>query len=357
MGLFISCRAKAILFLATLGSLRAQPTWIRPADSNGPLIWGRTDGIVFGIPSPGGLRGPRGLIRIGVPGQNGGPAELVNFIAMEPVIAVYTSRFSRMGFSELDMSQLDPGQRGKRMRIAGAPAGELTSIPRPPSLIEILGGAPRGSKPPALERLEVRIDIEAFANKAHVYVIASMLSDHPNELNLAVHADRDSAVIEELIPTATMGNYERLRWLWLKDRVVDSRGIQVGVDQFRDLENFPLDEMLRYGEGDALVLCTTNEDDPSATQVPASPNWSYKPRKLTQYWKIPARHIQPDLRTKVNVRKTYWASKLELPGGTAFENFELRQRYVPGQVYIFGLSEKAPSEFEPKIPRLAPRPN
>ena len=81
------------------------------------------------------------------------------------------------------------------------------------------------------------------------------------------------------------------------------------------------------------------------------------PPKLTQYWRIPAHDIQPDLRVKVNVRRTYWASQNEVPGGPAFENFELRQRYAAGQIYIFGLTPASPWDFDPKIPRLADKPN
>jgi len=148
----------------------------------------------------------------------------------------------------------------------------------------------------------------------------------------------DSAPVEELTLTATMGNYERLRRLWLKDRIVFSR---------------ELEEMLRAGDGDAIALCTTDEADPRTATVAARPFWTYRSVKLTQYWRVPARHIQPDLRVKVNGRRTYYNSKIELPGGVAFENFEVRQRYLPGQVFVFGLSTKQPAEFEPKIPRLA----
>lgn len=326
-------------------------TWIRPTNPGDPLVWGRTDGIVFGLPSTGGMRGPRGLIRVGVPVPGAQP-ELVNLIAIEPVVAGYTSRFSRMGFSELDMSQLDAGQRGKRLWVNGAAQGVLESIPRPPSILELLG-RPAQQQPP-LERLWVRAEVEPFAvNKAHVYVILSMLSDEPNQLRISVFAHGDSPPIEELTATATMGNYERLRRLWLKDRVVLSTDTEVGIDEFRDVPNFALDEMLRYGDGDALVLCTTDEREPGKVPVTEAPTWTYKPPKLTQYWRIPAHDIQPDLRTKVNVRRTYWASRIALPGGTAFENFEVRERYVPGQTFVFGLTPKTPHSFQPPIPRLA----
>jgi hypothetical protein len=315
--------------------------WVRPKDASGPLIWGRRDGLVFGLPSPGGMRGPRGLIRVGVIGKNG-EAELINFIAVEPVAKGLGSRFSRMAFSELEMSELDAGTRGKRLWTASL--DELTTLP---------------AKPKPIERLSVRIEVEPFtANRAHVYVIASVYSDRPHELELAVHHYDDSAPIEELTLTATMGNYERLRYLWLKDRVVDSRELYAGYggDGFVDKENYPRDEMLSHGDGDALALATTNEDDPADVEVTARPSWTYRSVRLTQYWRVPAVAIQPDLRVKVNGRRVYWASTTPIPGGLSFENFEVRQRYAPGQIFIFGLTQKQPWEFEPGIPRLAARP-
>jgi hypothetical protein len=43
----------------------------------------------------------------------------------------------------------------------------------------------------------------------------------------------------------------------------------------------------------------------------------------------------PDLRVLVNGRRSYWASSSPIPGGTAFENFELGEPYRPGQEYVF----------------------
>ncbi len=307
--------------------------WIRPTRATDPLVWGRRDGIVFGLPSTGGMPGPRGLIRVGIPGKDGKP-ELINFIAIEPVVKGVGSRQSRMAFSELEMSELDAGQRGKRLWVSTEP-GAVDLATRP-------------AKPAPIARLSVRIDVEKFtANGAHVYVIASISSDRPHELALTVHHHEDSAPIEELTLTATMGNYERLRQLWLRDRIVDSRELYADYtgDGFIDKENYPRHDMLTYRDGDAIVMATANEADPASVAVAAKPHWTYKSIKLTQYWRVPAWHIQPDLRVKVNGRRVYWQSTDPLPGGIAFENFEVRQRYVPDQVFIFGLTPKSPQEI------------
>jgi hypothetical protein len=133
--------------------------WVRPEKPGDPLIWGRKDGIVFGLRSEGGIKGPRGLIRIGVFTPDSNQPQLLNYIAVEPVIQGPGSRFDRMAFSELEMSQLDPGQRGKRMWVdAGreniSSAGTLETMHVGESTVE---------------RLSVRIDVEKFsANGAHV---------------------------------------------------------------------------------------------------------------------------------------------------------------------------------------------
>lgn len=322
--------------------------WIGPVHAGDPLVWGRRDGLVFGLPSPGGLRGPRGLIRVGVVSPRTGRPELLNFIAVEPVVAGPGSRFSRMAFSELESSQMDAGSTGKRLWVGGERAPEDN------------GGSLRvtGSAAHAIEILTVRIEVERFqANRAHVYLLASIASDHPNELALAVERYDDSPALDELSLTATMGNYERLRRLWLKDRIVDSRRLYASYsgDDFAEQGNYPLKDMLRTGEGDAIVLSTTNETDPSAHSNPrAAEHWQYRLPSITQYWRVPGRSVEPNLRVRVNGRRVYWASHDTVPGGIAFENFEVRERFVPGQVFIFGVSEKQPWEFDPPIPHLPP---
>jgi hypothetical protein len=323
--------------------------WIQPHAPGDPLIWGRRDGIVFGLPSPGGLRGPRGLIRVGVISPTTGKPELLNYIAIEPVIFGPGSRMSRMAFSELEPSRLDPGQHGKRLWV------DLSSYDKnnlPGGTVQTFPG---NRDNPAIERLSVQIDVERFSvNGTHVHVIASVDSDHPDELRLSVFADNDSPAIEELALTATMGNFERLRRLWLHRCVVDSRELMGDYtgSAFDDPPNYPLRDMLRTGDGDAIVFATTNENDPSSFAGTPSGHWHDPLPKLTQYWRVAAHDIQPDLRVRVNGRRVYWASNDPVPGGIAYENFDVRQRYVPGQVFIFGITSQPPWRFQPSVPGI-----
>ncbi|MGC9158780.1 MAG: hypothetical protein ACP5FH_07280 [Terracidiphilus sp.] len=331
----------SMLIASATCSFAQKSAWVRPTKPGDPLIWGRRDGIVFGLFSPGGIRGPRGLIRIGLyTAPNATSPELLNFVAVEPVVQGAGARFDRMAFSELEMSELDPGQRGKRMGVDkktteqdGTPAGMLETLHAGKAVVE---------------RLTVRVDVERFtANGAHVYVIASIDSDHPSELRLRTYAESDSPPIDELTLTATMGNYERLRLLWLNDSAIDSRklfGFYAG-DAFVENVDYPLGEMLRSGEGDAIVFCTSSETDPGKTPGNDTAHWVYTLPKLTQYWRVPGRDVEPNLRVRVNARRVYWASKAPVLGGIAFENFEVRERFIPGQSFIFGITRDEPWTF------------
>jgi hypothetical protein len=353
--LLLSGVGYAQLSLARVAQAEASQ-WIQPRKPGDPLLWGRRDGIVFGLPSERGLPGPRGLIRVGVISAQTGLPELLNFIAIEPVVRGRGSRGDRMAFSELEPSQMDPGLQGKRLWVGSETRFEASSEPRS----EIRQRAEAFLKPAsgrAGETLSVRIEVERFqSNGAHVYVVASIDGDHPQELRIAVFGYEDSPAIEELTLTATMGNYERLRWLWLKNRIVDSRqlyGSYRGED-FADRPDYPLRDMLRTAEGDAVVLCTSNEASPQSNYGFNAPDhWRYRLGRLTQYWKVPAPEIESNLRVRLNGRRVYWASHAALAGGIAFENFEVRQRYKAGQTFIFGVTAKEPWEIMPPIPFLA----
>jgi hypothetical protein len=330
------------LLLVSVAAADDQGAWIRPQNAGDPLLWGRRDGILFGLPSEGGLPGPRGLVRVGVISADTGRPQLLNFVAIEPVVLGPGKRFDRMAFSELERSSLDGGIAGKRLWVDPATdfRGVLSTV---------------AESPKRIERLSVRIDVEPFAaNGARVYLIASIDSDRPGELDLAVFQDRDSPALEELTLTATMGNFERLRWLFLNNRVVDSRVLFDGEtgDAFFEHENYPLPEMLRSADGNAIALCATDEPTPSSETNTPSPFWRYPLPRITQYWKVPARFIEPDLRVRVNGRRSYWGSHKPVPNGVAFENFELRQRYRPGQVFVFGVTATEPWAFEPPIPHV-----
>ena len=40
-----------------------------------------------------------------------------------------------------------------------------------------------------------------------------------------------------------------------------------------------------------------------------------------------------------------WKSRHPIPGGVAFENFEMRERFRPGQRFVFGITRRTPGEL------------
>ena len=329
----------------------AESQWILPNKPGDPLLWGRRDGVVFGLPSDGGLPGPRGLIRIGVISAKTGTPELLNFIAIEPVVAGRKKRGDRMAFSELEPSNLDAGLQGKRLWVGVVDSAS----PSPGNFALSSFLSPDGAT--RIEKLTVRIEVERFtANHAHVYLVASMESEHPEEVRMTVYRYEDSPVIEELTLTATMGNYERLRWLWLKNQVIDSRKLYRSYkgEDFAERGSYPSKDMLKTKDGDAIVFCTSNEATPESNpDFQAKDHWRYRLGRLTQYWRVPKADIERNLRVRVNGRRVYWNSHDLIAGGVAFENFEVREKYKPGQSFIFGAVAKEPWEILPPIPDLA----
>ncbi len=106
----MNCRRWVTLLVLMTGVPGAMAAdWIRPGITTNQPVWGCRGGLLWAVPSAG-FRPvePRGLIRLGYPVLAGGQYDLVNFIAIEPIVQ------GRRGFSELEHSQLD-GLAGKRI--------------------------------------------------------------------------------------------------------------------------------------------------------------------------------------------------------------------------------------------------
>ena len=276
----------------------------------------------------GGDGGPRGLIRIGYPTLTNGGYDLINFIALEPVVG------GARGYSELEPSRFD-GRQGKFFWTGDT---SPTNNQVDPGVL---------TKPqPGVEMLTVTLHTEKFDNGAQVRLVLSQRSDAPDELCITVHAEPDSAPIQTCILTATMGNKSRARRLWLKGETVSSLkifGAYTGAG-FAPQVSFPLARFPRTTTGDALVAISNDETNP-ATALDEANFWKYRGEKVTQYWRQPATELNNSLRCAVNARFTYWMSKNPIPGGLAFENFELVEDFKDGQQLFFGVTKRAPAEL------------
>ena len=308
--------------------------WRRAGLDRDSPSWGIRGHLEWGLPV--GLRpsdGPRGLIRLRAPVLADGEYDLINFIAIEPVVG------RRRGFSELERSQAD-GVQGKRLWLVDLEDPNRPEVPLYPGQLTRLASG--------VESLAVRVRVEKFQNGAHVSLTITQRSDTPDQVELAIEAEADSAPIEYCILTATMGNKARTRRLWLKGEIVSS--LQLYPDfqttEFAPHHFFALDRLHRTAAGDVVVAITTDESEPAAVDpFPQHPFWRYAGSPVTQYWLKPAGTWRDDLRVAVNGRYTYYLSRQPLPGGIAFENFEMLERFYQGQRFVFGVTKLTPAEL------------
>jgi hypothetical protein len=305
--------------------------FLRPAAAQAAEpFWGIKGGIAVGIWHTGG---PRGLLRVYTPYLGQGRRRVMNFVAVEPVAG------GSRGLSELEVSTLD--------RVAGkamwtGDALEDDPKPRPPwqparGVISSVGGK---------KTLSFYVYVERFKNGARPVVEVQLRADRPHEVAFRVYSGRNGAPMRACVLTATMGNYPRLRRLWLKDRVVDAHALY-GSARFDSPDGFAPPRQWAAGEllvvrGQAVVAARPDEPDPThATYArDVQPHWHYVGQTATQYWRTPAGR---DLLARVNARKIYWASRGAIPGGAAFENFELEAPFRPGQEFVFGITPDLPA--------------
>jgi hypothetical protein len=307
-------------------------TWLLPArsDSAEP-IWGIKNGIAVGLwPTPG----PRGLFRIYAPYLGQPRLRMINYIAVEPIVA------QRRGLSELEHSEHD-NMPGKAMwssaRIEEAAQPRPPWEPAEPEFFEIDG----------VPALRFYVFVERFRSGAQPIIQVVLREDRPHEVAFRIFAAEGSTAMKSCILSATMGNYARLRRLWLRDQVVEPAQLWPGFESreprlggFAPHRAWGL-EHLAQTDGEVVVAATPDEPDPSKAVYPenVAPWWRYEGRVATQYWRAKS---QEQIVVRVNGRFTFWGSTAEIPGGVAYENFELEAPFLPAQEFRFGVSPDPP---------------
>ena len=325
-------RATVLVFISIISLQACAADWVRPGLSTNQPVWGLRGGLLWAV-APAGFRqgAPRGLIRLGYPVLPDGGYDLINFIAIEPIVK------GRRGFSELEPSRLD-GVAGKRIWAQSEPGSSSTNL--------VSGKLHQGAN--GEEELDVTLGVEKFDNGAHVRLEIRQRSSRPDEMELSIFREADSVPIDECVLTATMGNMARTRQLWLKGEVVSSLEIYGDYRQtgFAPHAEYALARLHRTSTGDVLVAVSNDEANPATVYPFAnSEAWHYAGCKVTQYWAKERGTFQDDLKAMVNGRYTYWRSAQPVPGGIAFENFELREHFHEGQRCIFGITRRTPQEL------------
>jgi hypothetical protein len=302
--------------------LPGKVAWVRPSGRDDKPLWGFRDGIRVGLPP---LPGPRGLLRVYTPYLEQTNNHVINFIALEPVTAGSKNR----GLSELEHSGLD-NTRGKRLWSSDSAEGvEVQSGPAR-GVVETVGG---------IEQLGVFVRVEKFENGADVYLHLTFRADRPHEVGIATFAEADSKRLQNCIVTATMGNYARLRTLALESRTVSAGELwpKYKGNDFAAHRFFELRELARDSNGDAIVSAQPDEANPEDANYDAGvrAGWHYHGGTARQYWRAP--NPNAELQACVNGRRVYWNSEAALPGGIAFENFELVAPFEQGAEVWFGV--------------------
>ena len=347
--MFRLSHALLILFIVTAPMLGApsppprlappvvEGQFIRPAEGDASQpVWGIKNGIRMGLWP---MQGPRGLIRIYAPYLGHGPQRMINFIAVEPIVG------RARGLSELEPSAQDK-MRGKAMWSTDRL--ERVPMPRPPwrpsrgTIVEAEG----------VKALVVHIAVEPFRNGARPVVQAVLRSDRPHEVAFRVFAADGGKPMASCVLTATMGNYARLRKLWLKGEVIDAGKLwlvpQLNRFGFTAHKAWPVDRMLAV-RGEAVVAASPDEAEPEKADYDpkVAAFWRYQGKVATQYWRSP---VVAGLRVQVNGRTAYWASQAPIPGGIAYENVELVAPFVPGQLFTFGVTTNPREILAPAAP-------
>lgn len=309
---------------AELSSPVTEGRWLRPSSSfPAEPRWGHENGIQLGLHP---LHGPRGLLRIYAPYLDHPRGRLVNFIAIEPIPAGETER----GYSELEHSAIDHVQ-GKRFWSADSPCDATPQQPTQPArgVLETIDG---------IGHLHVYVLSERFDNGADVSVRVSFRSDRPHELTLATFARDASIPLDACIVTATMGNFARLRELQLAERIVTPRDVwpDFAGEHFTEHARFGLAELARNGDA-ALVSARPDEAAPHEAEYVAgtAEHWKYVGTRAEQTWRVEDPH--DELEVRVNGRHAYWMSSSPIPGGVAYENFELVEPFRQGREFHFSV--------------------
>jgi hypothetical protein len=250
----------------------------------------------------------------------------MNFIAVEPVVG------GERCLSELDRSAHD-GKAG--MQIWSADRVDLkhppgySKAPARGTLAEDANG----------QTLTVWLCTETFRNGAAPIIEVSFNSARPHEIGLKTFAAADSRPMSACVLTATMGNWARLRHLELRKGTVEA------ADLFRGAvpNSMGFFDWHSWGSGDLpskdhLCSVSATGDLDSATPPDVPKGWKYIGQPAVQTW---ATEFVPGLEVRVNGREEFWATKTAVPGGPAFENFELYAPFHQGQSFRFSVEPES----------------
>jgi len=291
--------------------------WIYPATANDNSVWGIKKGIAFGVQrngtppqideAPGGTWAP-GLLYIMWTDSQG-----------------KTHFFNYLGFEVLSAKGLDQSEAEKIVFTPGEPKIENNIMTVVFKMSEFQRNKISGI-------ITVRID-----------------KNHPREIEIsAQNPDQETDPVLYFHVSATAGNLARLRNLYLKDEVVNSRELFAGMQQnaacFYPLQTFDLSKLPIDAAGNITVYAGNDETGQWVGDWGSATAPFYGGQKFYQYWKKYPGSYKDDLKITVNARDKYFSGFLnscngkQVLGGVAYENFDMAEQYFDGQTFWYGYS-------------------
>ena len=319
------------MFLLIL-SAAAGADFIRPMQAGDPLIYGLRNGICVAV-FPGALDGrpmggPRGLIRVGY--QEGGKFHLLNYIAVQPLVQ------GAIGLSELERG--GDGLPGKPFWVGSS----LTDggIGSNGDVRGLVHQTAQGSA------LTFVLFVERFANGAAPVIEATLYANQPDRIQFRTFSGTGGSAMQRCDLSSTMGNQSRCRILWLDTSTVYAPDLYAGYTQDGFVEHAPyrLGTLHKTPAGDVVVAISPDEFEPN--EVWPFPNgvWRHDGPWMAQFWLKPRGSYDNSLQCRVNGRGMYWGGRSPIPGGLAYENFELQETFRPGQETWFGIRRDSPAK-------------
>lgn len=290
--------------------------WILPENNDNNYVWGIANGIAFGVQknskppqmdnAPGGTWAP-GLIYVMFTDETG-----------------KTYFFNYLGFSILGKNGLDQSEAEKIVftPVSTKAEGDILTVVFETSNFD--------------------------KNKIPLNVALKIDKNKPREIEISTsNPMQDSKPVIYIHVSATAGNLGRIRDLYLRDEVVNSKdlyaGEQPGNGCFYAIKLFDLDRLKADSSG--IIVYAGNDESGWVGEWGSDVAPYYNKPKFYQYWRKYSGSYKPDLIVTVNGRDHYFSGFInpcngkEVSGGVAYENFDMLEKYYDGQKFWFGYSE------------------
>ncbi len=309
----------------------ASADFIRPANAGDPLIYGVKNGICVAVHPDAldsrGMGGPRGLIRVGY--QEAGKLHLINYIAVQPLVRGAT------GLSELERGA--DGMRGKTFWVGSS----LTDggIGTNGDIKGVVQQTAQGAV------LTFCLFVERFANGAVPILQVSLYESQPDRIQFRTYSGAGGSEMQRCDLSATMGNQSRCRTLWLDPYAVYAPDLYAGYggNGFVELAPYRLSLLHKTVAGEIVVAISPDEFEPREIWPLDSDAWHHDGSWMAQFWLKPKGSYDNSLQCRVNGRGKYWGGSIPLPGGLAYENFEIQETFRSGQETWFGYCKESPA--------------